>query len=360
MTAPNAPQAGLDAHLVVARSAEFRLDLELAIAPGETVALLGPNGAGKTTAVSVLAGLVVLDEGHVRLSSRALDDPGEGVFVRAERRNVGVVFQDQVLFPHLTAAENIAYGPRTRGATKRDAIRLALDWLQRLDLAGLAGRRPDELSGGEAQRVALARALAIDPDLLLLDEPLASLDVTTRAALRRTLADHLRGFRGPRLLITHDPVDAFLLADRVVVVEDGVATHGGTPDDIRRHPRTLYTADLAGVNLVVGVVSGGVVRLAQDPPMHIADSSLAGEVLLTIHPRSISLHRDRPGGSPRNTWMTTISVVEPLGDRTRIQLGPPHRLTAEITSAAHADLGLRRGDTIWVALKATEIGVEPA
>jgi molybdate transport system ATP-binding protein len=212
---------GLDAHLVVQLAGGFYLDVAFSIAPGETLALLGPNGAGKSTAVDVLAGLTPLDDGHVVLNNRVLDAPADDVFVVAEQRRIGVVFQDYLLFDHLSVLENVMFGPLALGERKPQARAMANELLERLDMQGLSSRTPPQLSGGQAQRVALARALATQPDLLLLDEALAALDVTTRGTLRRVLAQHLSDFSGPRLLITHDPTDAFLLADRIAIVEDG-------------------------------------------------------------------------------------------------------------------------------------------
>jgi molybdate transport system ATP-binding protein len=237
---------GLEATLDVRRSDSFRLDMGISVAPGRTAALLGPNGAGKSTVVAALAGILPLDAGRIELGDAVLDDPAGGVFVAAEDRSVGVVFQDYLLFPHLSVLENIAFGPRSRGLARSRARDRATEWIERLELGGLQERRPRDLSGGQAQRVALARTLATEPDLLLLDEPLAALDVTTRSEVRWVLAEHLQAFDGPRLLITHDPQEAFLLADEIHVLEDGRVTQAGTADDIRLRPRTRYAADRSG------------------------------------------------------------------------------------------------------------------
>ncbi len=355
---PAAP--GLDAHLAVSRG-QFTLDLELAIAPGETVALLGPNGAGKTTAVWCLAGLLPLASGHIRLGDRTLDDPARRVFLPPEERHTGVVFQDYLLFPHLTAVENVAFGLRSRGHSRREARRLALEWLGRFGLKDLADAPSRRLSGGQAQQVALARALAAEPDLLLLDEPLAALDVTTRARLRRSLAAHLAAHPGPRLLITHSPTGAFLLADRIVILEEGRATQAGTPEEIRRHPRTPYAADLAGVNLLPGTAGGGVVTLEGGLDLQVGASVPDGPALLTVHPRAVALHATgtRPDGET-NAWQAAVAAVEALGDRTRIELAPPAALVAELASAAAGRLGLRPGSTVWVAVDPAEITAQPA
>jgi molybdate transport system ATP-binding protein len=349
---------GLEARFTLSRGERFRLELDLIIPPGQTVALLGPNGAGKSTAVEAIAGLLRIHSGRISLVGSTLDDPDAGVYLPPESRRVGVVFQDYLLFPHLTVTENVAFGLRSRGVARTEALARASDWLARFDLDGLETRRPAQLSGGQAQRVALARALVIEPDLLLLDEPLSALDVSTRNEMRRDLMEHLAAFSGPRLFITHDPVEAFLLADVVHIVENGVVTQAGTPDEIRLRPRTSYAADLAGANLLSGRAANGVVLVGAHE-LQIAEHETTGDVLLTIRPSAISLHRRPPEGSPRNTWETTIDLMENLGERTRVRTGFPVPLTAEVTSEAASALGLSAGDSVWVAIKATEIGVEP-
>ncbi len=349
-------RSGLDARCVVVRD-DFVLDVELRIAAGETVAVLGPNGSGKTTLVESLAGIVALDRGRIALDGRVLDDPTAGLFVPPEARRVGVVFQDLLLFDHLTVAENVAFGPRARRRWRAEAARLADEWLGRLGLAEFAERRPRDLSGGERQRVALARALAAEPDLLLLDEPLAAVDATTRGALRRILADHLEGFPGPRLLITHDPTDAFLLADRICILEGGSVTQVGAADEIRLGPRSRYVADLVGVNFWLGEAADGTVVVAGHR-LSMADRAVRGPVYVTVHPRAVAVYPARPEGSPRNTWETVVTRVEPHGERVRLQTGPPLPLTAEVTAGAVAALGLEPGSRVWMSVKATEIGVE--
>lgn len=348
---------GLSADFTVTRSDRFELTLALSIDPGNTVALLGPNGAGKSTAVAALAGLLPVHAGRIALSGRVLDDPYQGIFVPAEERRVGVVFQDYLLFPRSTILENVAFGLRSRRLPRDQAHARARMWLGRLGLEALEASRPGDLSGGQAQRVALARALATDPDLLLLDEPLSALDVTTRTEMRHTLAEHLDQFPGPRLLITHDPTEAFLLANRIHIIEDGTVTQEGTADDIRLRPRTPYAADLAGSNLITGTASGGLVDTGTHM-VRIADDGVNGPVLLTIHPNAISIHAHRPEGSPRNTWSTTVERLEPLGPRVRLRTGAPLPLTVELTESARAEMTLSVGSDVWVAVKATEIGVE--
>lgn len=352
--------SGLEAHIVISQGESFTLDIELAIAAGETVALLGPNGAGKSTTVDALAGIAPLDSGRLALDGRVLDDPQADVFVAPEDRRIGVVFQDYLLFDHLSVLDNVMFGPLT-SAAKSEARARADHWLELLNLGDLAGRRPTQLSGGQAQRVALARALATNPALLLLDEALAALDVGTRSELRRVLARHLQEFAGPRLLITHDPTDAFLLADRIAILENGRITQIGSAEDIRRRPATAYGAALGGTNLLTGSNSRGVLTLdAHDHQLQTADTSITGEVLITIHPTAIALHRSQPSGSPRNTWCSIVESVEPLGDTTRITLAAPLPLGVDITPAATAALDLTPGAEVWASVKATEIAVSPS
>jgi molybdate transport system ATP-binding protein len=334
------------------------LDVNLTLSTEETVVLLGPNGAGKTTVLRTLAGLVALDAGRVELDGEALDDPAADVFVTAERRPVGVVFQDYLLFPHLSALDNVAFGLRARGVGRAEARAQAGRGLERVGLADRGGSRPAQLSGGQAQRVALARALAIQPRVLLLDEPLAALDASTRVELRRELRAQLGAFSGIRLLVTHDPIEAMALADRIVVMEDGRLSQEGTPTELRERPRTRYVADLVGVNLLTGRATGRRVTVG-DAELTIAETA-TGDVLVVIRPQAVALHSTAPQGSPRNTWKGRVAHLDPEGDRVRVAVAGPITITAEVTPAAVAELALGPGAPVWVSVKATEIGVQPA
>lgn len=345
----------------------FDLDVELDVEPGEVVALLGPNGAGKTTVLRALAGLTPLDRGRIEVSTadptavHVLDDPVAGIFVPPERRPVGVVFQEYLLFPHLSVLDNVAFGLRARGVDRRVAAGHAHTWLERMGLDGFADRRPASLSGGQAQRVALARALATDPDVLLLDEPLAALDVGTRGGVRRELRRHLDGFTGSRLLVTHDPVDAQVLADRVVVLEHGHIVQAGTLADVTAHPRSRYVADLVGTNLVRGRVRDRTLTTdAGATLVGHSDEPLAGPAYALVQPASIALHRVPPDGSPRNVIPGTVAGIDEHLDRVRVSLDGPVPLVAEITPAALAALALRPGDQVWSVFKATEVAVYAA
>lgn len=333
------------------------LDIELQAGDDEVIALLGPNGAGKTTALRILAGLRALDEGYVRLDDDMVDDPARGVFTLPERRPVGVVFQDYLLFPNLSALDNVAFGLRSRGARKADARRTAHEWLGRVGLVDHADSKPSALSGGQAQRVALARALATNPRLLLLDEPLAALDASARGEIRRELRRHLASFVGVRLLVTHDPVDAATLADRVLVLEDGKVSQAGTFDDVSAHPRSPYVAELVGLNLLRGRAASGSVALDHGGAIAIADHAVAGDVFVVVSPRAVAVHRDQPHGSPRNRWSGTVSDLDVIGDRVRVRIEGGVPLVAEITRGAVQELMLEPGATVWSSVKATEADV---
>ncbi|MEU6470075.1 ABC transporter ATP-binding protein [Streptomyces massasporeus] len=349
-TGPSAD--GLDARLLVDRG-DFRLDVALTVAPGEVVALLGPNGAGKTTALRALAGLTPLSGGHLRLDGTELDR------TPPEARPVGVVFQDYLLFPHLTALDNVAFGPRCQGAAKAEARAQAARWLDRLGLAAHAGAKPRRLSGGQAQRVALARALATRPRLLLLDEPLAALDARTRLEVRSRLRRHLADFEAVAVLVTHDPLDAMVLADRLVVVEHGRVVQEGTPGDIARHPRTDYIAQLVGLNLYRGESDGHTVRLADGPHLTTTEV-LSGPVFVAFPPSAVTLHRERPtGSSARNLWRCEVAGLETHGDQIRADLTGELPLAADLTTVAAAELDLHPGAEVWATVKATQTHAYP-
>ena len=338
----------------------FALAAELHVERGETVAVVGANGAGKTTLLRALSGLRPLGAGRIELDGRVLDEPASGTYLAPERRPIGVVFQDNLLFPHLNALDNVAFGLRARGMRKDEAARMAAGWLDRVGLAGRGEAWPSELSGGQAQRVALARALAIDPELLLLDEPLAALDVTTRAEVRRDLGAHLAGFAGIRVLVTHDPLDAAVLADRMVVLENGAVAQTGTPAEITAQPRTRWVAELVGTNLFAGVNDAHRVRLHDGGHLAVAGDMPGGEVLVTVHPRAVALHLKRPEGSARNVWPGHVASLEASGGRVRVRVEGIPSIIAELTPGSTSALGLLEDSEVWVSVKATEIDVFPA
>jgi molybdate transport system ATP-binding protein len=332
--------------------------------PDGTVALLGPNGAGKSTLVATLAGLLPPDRGTIALDGRTLDDAAAGVHLEPERRGVGVVFQDRLLFPHLSALDDVAFPLRAAGMRRADARARSARQLARLAPAVRSDARPSELSGGEQQRVALARALISEPRLLLLDEPLAALDVAARASVRTLLREVVASFEGVSVLVTHDPVEALTLADRVVVLEGGRVTQAGTPDELRRSPRSRYTAALVGTNLFRGRVTPlepGVGRLTTSDGVVVVPWSGpgAGEAVATLAPTDVALHLRAPEGSPRNVLVGRVAEISIDGDRARIRVDARPPVVAEITAGSVARLGLRDGDRVWASFKTVELSVEP-
>jgi molybdate transport system ATP-binding protein len=334
----------------------FTLDVTLTAAADETVAVLGPNGAGKTTLLRALAGLDEM-EGRIVLDGQILDDTASEVHVPAERRRAGLVFQDHVLFPHLSAVENVAFGLRAQGRPHASAI--ARRWLNEAGLGDRADALPRALSGGQAQRVALLRALATEPKLLLLDEPLSALDVSIRAEVRRELSRQLASFHGVRLLVTHDPLEAMALADKLVVLEHGSVVQSGSPGDVTARPRSRFVADLAGVNLLRGRAYGDHIALPAEASLAAVDAG-SGDVFAVVHPRAVALYRSRPDGTPRNVWRGQVDTVDLEGERVRVRVVGPVPLVAEVTRAAVLELGLIAGASVWMAVKATEVSVYPA
>jgi molybdate transport system ATP-binding protein len=291
-----------------------------------------------------------------------VDDVTAKLFVAPESRGLGVVFQNYRLFPHLSVRDNVAFGLRCSGATRATARAAAQQWLDRLGIEDLAGRRPAQLSGGQAQRVALARALATGPDLLLLDEPLAALDARTRVTVRAELARHLAEFAGGTVLVTHDPLDAMTIADRIVIVEDGAITQQGTPAEVARRPATQYVARLVGLNLYRGDADAdGTVTLADGGTLTgTLSRPVAGPALVAVRPSAITVQRERPErASPRNVWPARVDGVESTGDRVRLHaVGSPPALV-DVTAGAVAELGLAPGVEVWLSAKATEVDVYP-
>ena len=343
-------------------SADLRIDLggtsveaRLEVEAGEIVVLLGPNGAGKTTLLRAIAGSLG-PCGSITIEGRAMDGPR--TFVRSEDRRIGMVFQDLLLFPHMTVERNIIFAARSSGATMAGARERANDIIESFDLHALVGSLPGSISGGESQRVALARALAGEPKVLLLDEPFAALDAASRVEVRTMVARHLHSFAGPTILVTHDPLEALVLADRVVVLEDGRVVQEGTPDDLRSRPRSAYVASVVGINLFRGVAGPDGIDI--DGATLVAASPVAGDVFAAVHPRAVALYRARPEGTPRNVWSVRVTSIDDEGDRLRVRLEGDLAIVAEITPGAGTDLALAPGSEVWASVKATEVSIYPA
>ena len=376
---------------------DFTLTFRASFAAGSVVAVLGPNGAGKTTLLRTIAGLQGVDAGSVVISGRTVDD-GDS-FTGPGQREVGVVFQDYALFPHLSVLENVAFGPRSRGEGARPSRVLAQGALDRFGIGDLADRKPARISGGQAQRVALARALVTQPAVLLLDEPLAALDIETRETVRAELDLALADFPGCTVLVTHDPLDALLLADRIIVLEDGHIVQDAAPAELARRPLTPYVAALMGVTLLRGTamegrldVDGGGVLFIADAHLtgralavvrpeavtllrgtaadgvltvddggilHLADHDIHGRALAVVRPEAVTVHRHRPEGSARNCWQGTVSSLQPARERVRLLIDGEPSMIATVTPAAVAELGLTRGTHVWLSLKAVDVDVYP-
>jgi molybdate transport system ATP-binding protein len=315
--------SGLTARVRVAG----RLDAEVTATPGAVVAVIGPNGAGKTTLLRALAGLVPMT-GSVEVGGESWTDPPRPV----RERNVGLVFQDQLLFPHLSAADNVAFGLRSRGTSRAAADAVARQWLERFGILDLAGRKPATLSGGQAQRVAIARALAPEPSLLLLDEPFAGLDVGVATALRLELARHLASYDGVTMLVTHDALDALTLADAVLVVDEGRVAQHGAPQDVAARPRTDHVARLVGLNVI------------RD-----------GDRFRAFSPSAVTVSLAAPEGSARNRWHGPVLSAVAHGDAVRLQVDAVPPLIADVTPGAAVELGLVPGREVWVSVKETAI-----
>ncbi|MYS39520.1 molybdate transport system permease protein [Streptomyces sp. KhCrAH-43] len=347
-TAPEAVREDWPLHAEVTGFNELTLDADA----GTTIAVVGPNGAGKTTLLRALLGLT--PRAHARLRLGGTDVTS----LPAHRRGVAWVPQDGALFPHLSTLANTAYGLRARGVPRAEARRSAQEWLDRLGVGHLASRKPAQVSGGQAQRVALARALAARPRLLLLDEPLAALDQTTRSQVRHTLRRHLEGFGGVCLIVTHDPVEAVALADRVLVLEEGRTLQDAPPAEVTRHPRSPWVARMLGRNAWTGTTTADGLAPAGGGHLVVADPLPAGApALAVIAPEAVSVHRDKPTGSPRNVWPGTVREITSGGSRLRVLVGSGQApdLVAEITPQSAAELSLADGVAVWTSVKATEV-----
>lgn len=362
--------SGVDLHAVVdARG----LDLEFSVAPGEVLAVLGPNGAGKSTTLHVVAGLVRPDVGSVCVGERVLSDSSAGVHVATFDRRVGLLMQDPLLFPHLSVAANVAFGAQSGKRLSRKASRdAAAHWLAEVEATDLADRKPRQLSGGQAQRVALARALAADPDVLLLDEPLAGLDVGVAAAMRAVLRRVLTRDGRSSILVTHDLLDVVTLADRVVVLDGGRIVEAGPTATVLAAPRSGFGARFAGINLVSGRLGADATLVTPSQQVwhgRLDDDLLAAgadgrAAVATFHPSAVAVYRDEPHGSPRNAVEVVIAELDGRGPAIRVRAGRQGDgspgLAADITAESAADLRLGPGERVFFTVKSQEVRIHPA
>jgi len=320
----------------------FRLELALAVGR-ETFALVGPSGAGKTSILRAVAGLARPERGRISLGGRVLFDAEARVDRPPEERRVGLVFQDYALFPHMTVEQNVAYGGRSRTP----------ELLERFRIGHLARARPQELSGGERQRVGLARALARDPDVLLLDEPLSTLDPHTRAAVRAELKEVLDHLSLPVLLVTHDFHDAAVLAGRVAVIVDGRLRQTGTPSELIAAPADAFVAGFTGANVLSGRALPGLGGLTQvtleDGGVLYSVDVAEGPVEVAVYPWEISVAREPAQDSALNHVRGPITSLVRIGNRARVQVGA---LVGEVTTASAERLRLEEGDLVVASFKA--------
>jgi molybdate transport system ATP-binding protein len=344
------------------RDAEF----DLTLADGDVLAVLGPNGAGKSTLLLLIAGLLRPDQGRVELGARVLADTGSGVFVPAHSRGVAMLSQRAMLFPHMDVAANVAFAPRSKGKRRRAARAIAEHWLAAVDARDLADRRPVQLSGGQAQRVAVARALAAEPEVLLLDEPMAALDVTAAPALRRLLRHILRDDARTAVIVTHDLRDALAVADRVIVIDRGRIVESGPVRSVLTAPRSAFAAYVTGVNLVSGIITGpGTLKTAWGATVSgIGEAPVGGAAVALFRPGAVAVHLDPPHASPRNVLPVTIAEMDIHETIVRVrgsaQPDGGVGLAADITAAAATDLELAPGQNVYFVVKTLETELHPA
>lgn len=341
--------------------AERGLDVDLTAPAGRTVALMGPNGSGKSTILGIAAGLLRPDTGEVSLDGRVLTRlgaDGRDILVPPHDRHIATLAQDPLLFPHLSVLENVAFAPRSRGVRRSEAHTAARHWLEQVGIPELAERKPAQLSGGQAQRAAIARALAADPGLLLLDEPMAALDVDVTPALRQVLRRVLEGRTA--VIVTHDALDALALADTIIVLGEGKVIEDGPAHDVLAQPRSAFAARIAGLNMLEGSWVDGGVRTADGREVRGMVDGLTpangAQAVAVFRPAAVSVFRDAPGGSPRNSLPVTVTAIEPQGDRVRLRAGS---LIADVTPQALAELDLTPGTQVTFTIKATEVAIYP-
>jgi molybdate transport system ATP-binding protein len=340
-------------------------DVDIALDPGERVALLGPNGAGKSTLLSILAGILRPDAGLATIDGQIMFDLSGMTrrWLPPWSRGVSLLAQDPLLFPHLTVLDNVAFGPKAAGKRTPDARTTARRWLTEVGAAEFAGRKPAQLSGGEAQRVAIARALAAEPRLLLLDEPLAALDVGAAPLLRQVLRRVLAA--RSVIIVTHDLLDALLLSDRVLVIDRGWIVESGPTEDVIRHPRTPFTARIAGLNMIRGRSEPDGVRQPNGQliyGIHRMPSPAAEPAIAVFSPTAVAIFTETPHSSARNTVVVTIAELEPRDEQVRIRAATSDGtiFTADVTAQTISELDLYPGRDVFYAIKATAVTIYPA
>lgn len=370
----------LDHHLP-----HFHLKLEFQVPTGTTMVLLGESGAGKTTTLQLLAGLTYPQRGSIALDGQIYFDHATGIKCPPQERATGYVFQDYILFPHLSVFENIAFGLRAQRLASTTITQRVDEVLERLALTEFAQRRPHQLSGGQQQRVAIARALVLRPRLLLLDEPLAALDVQTRRDVRQELRQILQDLTITTVMVTHQYVEALLFGQQILVLDQGQVIQQGNQQELRESPRSSYIAELVGVNFFRGHISSYetattcIVQLADSQSQIIATlreqisnepgKPIGTDAYVIVDPRSITLHTARPEGSARNIFQGEILHLLQLGSgpqsskgqvRVSIRLdnfASNQPLQTEITSDSVTRMKLHEGQKLYATWKASEAWV---
>ena len=351
--------------LVARRLGAFTLEAELSVADRSVMVLVGESGSGKTTLLRLLAGLVHPDRGRITVDGETWFDGDPATARPARDRDVGYVAQDYALFPHLTAAANVAFGLRAQRLGAKETSRRVATALERLGVGALARRRPHELSGGQQQRVAIARAIVLEPRLLLLDEPLSALDAQTRRVIRGELRRLLAELPCTTFYVTHSPAEALAFGEQIAVLEAGHVSQCGTRDDLMRHPRSAYVAEFLGVNFfrgsaaARGTASGPHIALPEGD-LAIVETGADADLAVVVHPREITLALEPPSGTARNVFAGAIEELvpePPSGDRVRVSIATTPPLIAEVTRQAVEALGLQPGVKVFASFKASGVAV---
>ena len=343
--------------------AERGWNMDAALRPGLVTAVVGHNGAGKSTLAQVIAGTLRLDEGSARIGERVVDDAA--TFVPARRRGVAMVSQEPRIFTHMSVLANVAFPLCVRGVGRAQARAAALEQLRAVGIADLAHRRASDLSGGQAARVAIARALVFRPEVLILDEPTAALDVEATAQVSSVLRQRLTGAGITTLLVSHDIAEVLALASHMIVMGDGPVVEEGEPARVLASPSSVFAARLAGLNIVAGpiVTRPGMVGVSVGSGELWAadlsgfDSADAGRVALTFPPEAVALSREEAHASPRSVLPGVASGIDVDGSlvSVRVALAQGVSVTSRVTASAWADLGLGVGDRLWASVKATQV-----
>jgi molybdate transport system ATP-binding protein len=339
---------------------DFPLQVDFELASGECLALVGPTGCGKTTTLRLLAGLLQPDAGRIVMDGTPLVDTAQGCCVPPQRRQVGVMFQDYALFPHLTVLSNVMYGAQARGASRREAEITAREALRRARLASMESVYPRQLSGGQQQRTALARALASGARALLMDEPMSALDPMTRREVRGEVLQLIHELGLQTIIVTHDVADALTLGDQIGVMQEGRIVQLGTRRELLAQPRTPFVAEFLGVNLLQGEAGPGldglsVVRCGAHDFFTVEQE--VGAVQVTCHPWDVTISLEQPDDSSLNSFLGQITSLAHLGGRTRVTVENSVALVAEVTHVSEERLGLRIGDAVYASFKASALRI---